>query len=156
MNMQTKNAATQNSSTAKHNILESAAAKGNFKTFGKAVQSAGLADTLNGAGPFTVFAPTDAAFDALPAGKLEMLLKPENKPELISILNYHVLSGRKTVADIGKWDSARMVNGQSAPIKAVDKVISFDGAKVTSGDIESSNGYLHGIDKVNLPASTKQ
>lgn len=138
-------------STSMQNLLETAAAKGGFSTFGKAVEAAGLSETLAGPGPFTVFAPTDAAFAGLPAGKLDMLLKPENKPELISILNYHVITGRKTAAEIGNWDAARTVNGLSAKIKVVGKQVSIDDAKVTSADMDAKNGFLHGIDKVNLP-----
>ncbi|HEY5804136.1 MAG TPA: fasciclin domain-containing protein [Lysobacter sp.] len=136
------------------NLVDTAAANGLFKTFGKAIDRAGMSDTLRGVGPFTIFAPTDAAFDKLPAGRLENLFKPENKEELVSLLNYHVVSGRKTVADIGKWEEARTVNGQSAPIKMTDDQVSIDGALVTSADIGSSNGVIHGIDKVNIP--TKQ
>ena len=136
------------------NLVDTAAANGSFKTFGKAIERAGMSDTLRGVGPFTVFAPTDAAFDKLPAGRLETLFKPENKDELVSLLNYHVVSGRKLVADIGKWQTAKTVNGQSAPIKLADEKLSIDGALVTSADIGSSNGIIHGIDKVNIP--TKQ
>ena len=136
------------------NILETAAAKGSFKTFGKAIAHAGMGDTLRGTGPFTVFAPTDAAFEKLPAGKLEILFKPENKEELVSLLNYHVVNGRKSMADVGKWEAARTVNGQSAPIKMTGDKVSIDGAQITSADIDSSNGVIHGIDKVNIP--TKQ
>lgn len=133
------------------NLIDAAAANGSFKTFGKAIEQAGLADSLRSTGPFTVFAPTDAAFDKLPAGKLESLMKPENKEELAAILNYHVVKGSQSAATIGKWDSARTLQGQSAPIKAVDGKFSVDGAKVVHADIASSNGMLHGIDKVNLP-----
>lgn len=133
------------------NLVDTAAANGSFKTFGKAIERAGLSDTLRGAGPFTIFAPTDAAFDKLPAGRLDNLLKPENKDELVSLLNYHVINGRKSVAEIGKWDAAKMVNGQSAPIKMTDGKVSIDGARVTSADIGSKNGVIHGIDKVNVP-----
>lgn len=136
------------------NLVETAAANGSFKTFGKAIERAGMGETLRGAGPFTVFAPTDSAFDKLPAGKLDELFKPENKQELVSLLNYHVVNGRRSVKDIGKWEAARTVNGQSAPIKLSDEKVSIDGALVTSADIDSSNGVLHGIDKVNIP--TKQ
>jgi uncharacterized surface protein with fasciclin (FAS1) repeats len=136
------------------NILEAAAAKGSFKTFGKAIEHAGMGEMLRGTGPFTVFAPTDEAFEKLPVGKLEILFKPENKQELVSLLNYHVVNGRKSMADIGKWEAARTVNGQSAPIKMTGDKVSIDGAQVTSSDIESSNGVIHGIDKVNIP--TKQ
>ncbi|QSX74444.1 fasciclin domain-containing protein [Lysobacter arenosi] len=140
--------------TSTKNLVDTAAANGSFKTFGKAIERAGMSDTLRGVGPFTVFAPTDAAFDKLPAGKLENLFKPENKEELVSILNYHVVSGRKTMADIGKSETAKTVNGQSAPIMLTNDRVSIDGARVTSADIGSSNGVIHGIDKVNIP--TKQ
>lgn len=137
------------------NLLDTAAANGSFKTFGKAVEHAGMSDTLRGSGPFTVFAPTDSAFDALPAGKLDSLFQPENKQELVSLLNYHVVNGRKTVADIGKWENARTLNGQPAPIKSSGETVSIDGATVTAADISSSNGVIHGIDKVNLPSQAK-
>ena len=145
---------TMNNTPNSKNLVDTAAADGSFKTFGKAIDRAGMSDTLRGAGPFTVFAPTDAAFDKLPAGKLDNLFKPENKEELVSLLNYHVVSGRKTVADVGKWESARTVNGQPAPITLTNDQVSIDGALVTSADIGSSNGVIHGIDKVNIP--TKQ
>jgi len=148
MNNQSNNRSTQN-------LVDAAAANGTFKTFGKAIEKAALGDTLRGPGPFTVFAPTDAAFEKLPPGKLEHLFKPENKEELVGVLNYHVLKGQKSAADIGKWDSARTVQGQSAPIKLADGKVSIDGANVTVADIASSNGVIHGIDKVNMPAPTK-
>jgi len=140
------------------NLLDTAAANGSFKTFGKAVEKAGLGETLRGAGPFTVFAPTDAAFEKLPTGKLENLFKPENKAELASIVNYHVVSGRKSAAELGKWQSATTVNGQTAPIRFVDDKVTIGGANVTTADIGSSNGVMHGIDQVNMPtaAPTKQ
>lgn len=135
------------------NIVDTAAADGSFKTFGKAIEYAGLTETLRGAGPFTIFAPTDAAFDKLPPGALEELFKPENKQELVSVLNYHVVNGRKHVADIGKWEAARTIGGQQAPVKLTDDKVTIDGAQVTSADIDSSNGVIHGIDKVNMPAT---
>ncbi|WP_310063040.1 fasciclin domain-containing protein [Lysobacter niastensis] len=133
------------------NLVDTAAADGSFKTFGKAIEHAGMSDTLRGAGPFTIFAPTDAAFEKLPAGQLDNLFKPENKDELVSLLNYHLVSGRKSIADVGKWEAARTVNGQPAPITMTNDKVSIDGALVTSADIGSSNGVLHGIDKVNIP-----
>lgn len=136
------------------NLIDTAAANGSFKTLGKAIERAGLSDTLRGEGPFTMFAPTDAAFDKLPSGKLDNLFKPENKEELVSLLNYHLVSGRKMMADVGKWDAARTINGQSAPIVLTGDKVSIDGARVTSADIGSTNGVIHGIDKVNIP--TKQ
>lgn len=142
-------------STSTRNVLDTCAANGSFKTFGIAVEKAGLADTLRGPGPFTLFAPTDAAFEKLPAGRLDTLFKPENKAELASIVNYHVVNGRKSAGDIGKWENARTVHGQPAPIKAADGKWSIDGAQVTSADIASSNGVIHGIDKVNMPGKTQ-
>ncbi len=145
---------TMNNAPNSKNLVDTAAANGSFKTFGKAIDRAGMTDALRGTGPFTVFAPTDAAFEKLPAGKLDSLFKPENKEELVSLLNYHVVSGRKTAADVGKWEAARTVNGQAAPIVLDNDQLSIDGALVTSADIGSSNGVIHGIDKVNIP--TKQ
>lgn len=133
------------------NLVDTAAANGSFKTFGKAIERAGMSDILRGVGPFTIFAPTDAAFEQMPTGKLDELFKDENKEELVSLLNYHVVSGRKPIADVGKWEAARTVNGQSAPITMIKDKVSIDGALVTSADIGSSNGILHGIDKVNMP-----
>jgi uncharacterized surface protein with fasciclin (FAS1) repeats len=144
----------QNSNSTS-NLLDTCAANGSFKTFGTAVEKAGLAETLRGPGPFTLFAPTDAAFDKLPAGRLDTLFKPENKAELASILNYHVVNGRKSAGDVGKWDNARTVNGQDAPIRMTDGKWSIDGAHVTAADIGSSNGVIHGIDKVNMPGKSQ-
>jgi len=132
-------------------LVDTAAADGSFVTFGKAVEHAGLAASLRAEGPFTIFAPTDAAFEKLPAGQLETMFKPENREELASLVNYHVMTGRKSAADIGKWDSARTLHGQMAPIYASGGQVSIDGAIVTAKDIGSSNGMLHGIDKVNVP-----
>jgi uncharacterized surface protein with fasciclin (FAS1) repeats len=137
------------------NLLDTAAAEGKYVTFGKAVEKANLGATLRGPGPFTVFAPTDAAFDKLPAGQLEKLFKPENKDELVSLVNYHVIKGNKMAADIGKWESAKMINGQSAPVKLADGKITIGGAHVIAADIATSNGVMHGIDKVNVPTPTK-
>jgi uncharacterized surface protein with fasciclin (FAS1) repeats len=136
---------------ATQNIVDTAAADGSFNTFGSAVERAGLAETFRGIGPFTIFAPTDAAFEKLPAGQLDELFKPENQAELASLVNHHVIHGHKTVADLGKWDSARTRHGQMASIMRMDKQVSIDGAIVTSPDIGSTNGILHGIDKVNVP-----
>lgn len=138
------------------NLLETASTNGKLNSFAKAVEQAGLSETLRGPGPFTVFAPTDAAFEKMAGGGLDRLLKPENKTELISILNYHVIKGRRTAAEMGKTTSAATVQGQSAPVKAVGASFSIDGANVTSIDIASSNGLLHAIDKVNMPSVRKQ
>ena len=133
------------------NVVDTAAENGSFKVFGKALRQSGMVETLRGEGPFTVFAPTDAAFDQLPAGKLDNWLKPENKEELISVLEYHVVRGRSSAADVAKLSEAKTVNGQAAPIVASGTKLSFDGAELVARDIASSNGMLHGIDKVNIP-----
>ena len=145
------NTVTNSNTVNTKNLIDTAAANGSFKTFGKAIERAGMTDILRGAGPFTVFAPTDDAFEQLPAGKLDELFKDENKEELVSLLNYHVVNGRKPIADVGKWEAARTVNGHPAPITMIKDKVSIDGALVTSADIGSSNGILHGIDKVNVP-----
>lgn len=148
------NTNTSNVTATSRNLVETVAANDTFKTFSRAVEHAGMSDKLKGSGPFTVFAPTDAAFQKLPNDKLKGLFEPENKQELLSILNYHVVNGRKSAADIGKWESARTINGQSASIKMTGKKLSIDGAEITDADIQSSNGVIHGIDKVNMPATT--
>ena len=134
------------------NVVDTAAANGSFKTFGNALRRSGLADTLKGEGPFTLFAPTDAAFEKLPAGQLDTWLKPENKDQLVEVMNYHVVAGRSSATDIGKLGKATTLQGQSAPIAVNGSKVSIDGAYLTAPDIEASNGVLHGIDKVNIPA----
>ena len=133
-------------------IVDTAIGAGGFGTLVAAVQAAGLVDVLKGEGPFTVFAPTDEAFAALPAGTVETLLKPENKEQLVNILTYHVLPGKVMSADIaGKSLEVKMVNGGTANIDATDGV-QIDAANVVSADIEASNGVIHVIDAVILPA----
>ena len=148
----TPNTTTQDTkSLGTSNIVDTLAADDSFKTFGKVLRKAGLEDTLRGAGPFTLLAPTDAAFDKLPPGKLDNLMKPENKDELVSILNHHVLAGRSSAADMSKLTMAKTLGGQSVPIVSSGSKVKVDGAELTSRDIQSSNGVLHGIDKVNIP-----
>ena len=136
---------------AQATIVETAIAAGNFKTLVAAVQAAGLVETLNGKGPFTVFAPTDVAFAKLPAGTLEMLLKPENKAKLAAILTYHVVPGSVKAADVVKLKYAGTVNGQRVDIKVDGAKVTVDGAAVTATDIACSNGVIHVIDAVILP-----
>ena len=141
------------SSSAKKpvDIVDTAVSAGKFKTLVAAVQAAGLAETLKSPGPFTVFAPTDEAFAALPAGTVDNLLKPENKDQLVSILTYHVVSGKVMSADIaGKKTSAPTVQGASLDIDATSGVKVND-ANVTGADVGASNGVIHVIDKVLLP-----
>ena len=133
------------------NLVDTAAAQGSFAIFSKALNAAGLVENLKANGPYTVFAPTDAAFAKLPAGKLDNWLKPENKAELISILNYHVTPGRVSAADVGKLTETKTVQGQSAKIKMAGNNVTIDGANVTLTDIASSNGVIHAIDAVLAP-----
>jgi len=138
-------------STATKNLVDTAAAQGSFKTFGKALQAAGLVEILKGAGPYTVFAPTDAAFDKLPAGKLDNWLKPENKAELISVLKYHVTPGRVLAADVGKLSQTKTEQGETAKIRMSGSKVTINDANVTLTDIASSNGVIHPIDAVLVP-----
>lgn len=136
---------------AQQNIVEIAATNDNFKTLTAAITAAGLADTLQGAGPFTVFAPTDAAFAALPAGTVENLLKPENKDQLIAPLTYHVIPGKVISGDIaGKAIEVKTVQGSMVDINATNGVM-IDGAAVVTADIEASNGVIQVINRVILP-----
>jgi len=136
---------------AKKDIVDTAVAAGQFKTLVKAVEAAGLVERLKGKGPFTVFAPTDAAFGKLPKGTLEDLLKPENKAKLVSILTYHVVPGRVTAAQVAKLKSAKTVEGQSLRIEAGKSGVMVNTAKVVKADIACSNGIIHVIDAVLLP-----
>ncbi|MGD1877207.1 MAG: fasciclin domain-containing protein [Kiloniellaceae bacterium] len=133
-------------------IVDTAVSAGQFKTLVAAVQAAGLADTLKGDGPFTVFAPTDAAFAKLPEGTVENLLKPENKAQLVRILTYHVVPGKVMSADIaGKMVEAKTVEGQDLSIDAMKSGVTVDNATVVQADIEASNGVIHVIDTVVMP-----
>ena len=138
--------------TQSKDIVDTAVAAGSFKTLAKALAAADLVDTLKGAGPFTVFAPTDEAFAKLPAGTLETLLKPENKAKLQRILTYHVVSGKVTAADVVKLKSAKAVSGDSLGINVSGAAVSINGAKVVKTDIGASNGVIHVIDTVLIPA----
>ena len=134
-----------------HDIVDTAAAAGSFTTLVAAVEAAGLVETLKGAGPFTVFAPTDDAFKALPAGTVETLIKPENKDQLVKILTLHVLSGKVMAADVtGKTMSPASVGGEALHVDGTDGV-TVSGAKVVKADIACTNGVIHVIDKVILP-----
>ena len=132
-------------------IVDTAVAAGSFKTLAKALTAAGLVDTLKGAGPFTVFAPTDEAFAKLPAGTVESLLKPENKAKLQRILTYHVVPGRVMAADVTKLKTAKAVSGDALKITAIDGAVLVDGAHVVKADVAASNGVIHVIDTVLLP-----
>ncbi|MBL0163477.1 MAG: fasciclin domain-containing protein [Xanthomonadales bacterium] len=134
---------------AKKDIVDTAVAAGSFKTLAAALDAAGLVATLKGEGPFTVFAPTDAAFAKLPEGSVEALLK--DKAKLTAILTYHVVAGKVMAADVVKLDSAKTVNGQSVTIKVMGDTVHVDAATVTAADIQASNGVIHVIDTVLMP-----
>ena len=129
------------------------AVAGGFNTLVAAVQTADLVSTLNSEGPFTVFAPTDAAFAQLPAGTVESLLLPENKDQLVAILTYHVVSGRVPASEVVTLSKAPTVNGATVDIAVNNGVVSVNNATVTTTDIEASNGLIHVIDTVLLPPS---
>ena len=132
-------------------IVDTAVAAGSFKTLAAALQAAGLVETLKGKGPFTVFAPTDAAFAKLPAGTVEDLLKPQNRAKLTAILTYHVVAGQVMAAQAAKLPSAKTVNGASLTIQAMGGKVMVDNATVTATDIVCTNGVIHVIDTVMLP-----
>ncbi len=131
-------------------IVDTAVANGQFTTLVKAVQAAGLVETLKGNGPFTLFAPTDAAFAKLPAGTLDGLLK--DKAKLAKILTYHVVPGKVMAADVMNLTSAKTVEGQNVKIDTMNGV-HINGAMVTKADIITSNGVIHVIDTVLIPAN---
>ena len=138
-------------SAAGNTIVDTAIKAGQFKTLVAALTAADLVATLKGDGPFTVFAPTDAAFAALPAGTVEDLLKPENKAKLVAILTYHVVPGKIMAADLaGKKMSAKTAQGGMLEVNAMSGVM-INNATVTTADIPSDNGVIHVIDKVLLP-----
>ena len=133
-------------------IVDTAAAAGDFGTLLAAAEAAGLVETLKGDGPFTIFAPIDAAFAALPEGTVEELLKPENKEMLASILTYHVITGKVISTDLTDDMEAATVNGDTVMID-LDNGVMVDGANVTAADIEATNGVIHVIDAVIMPNS---
>jgi uncharacterized surface protein with fasciclin (FAS1) repeats len=132
-------------------IVGIASTNADFETLTAALKAADLVDTLEGKGPFTVFAPTDAAFEKLPPGTLEDLLKPENKAKLAAILTYHVVPGNVKAADVVKLTGAKTVNGEEVKIAVEGSTVTVDGAKVVATDIAASNGTIHVIDTVILP-----
>ena len=133
-------------------IVDTAIAAGSFETLVAAVQAAELVDTLKGEGPFTVFAPTDDAFAALPEGTVADLLKPENKDQLVAVLTYHVVPGKVMSGDLSDDMTAATVQGGDITID-LDSGVMVNDANVVQADIETSNGVIHVIDKVILPGS---
>ncbi|WP_420493406.1 fasciclin domain-containing protein [Rhizobium etli] len=136
---------------AEKDIVDTAVEAGQFKTLASALDAAGLVPTLKEPGPFTVFAPTDAAFAKLPAGMVAELLKPENKEQLIDILTYHVVRGKVMAADVIGVDEAKSVNGKMIDVETMGRSVKVNDANVTATDIAASNGVIHVIDRVILP-----
>lgn len=138
---------------ADKDIVDTAVGAGNFKTLAAALGAAGLVETMKGTGPFTVFAPTDEAFAKLPKGTVEELLKPENKGKLTAILTHHVVKGKVMASDVVKVKGAVALGGQRIDVDASPKGVVVDGAKVAKTDIVCSNGVIHVIDAVMIPAT---
>lgn len=143
-------AADGKATDAKMNIVETASGMNNFTTLVSAVQAAGLAETLSGDGPFTVFAPTNDAFAKLPEGTVDDLLKPENKDKLKSILTYHVVPGKVMASDV-KSGEVETVNGKMITVSMDGDTVMIDKAKVIKTDVVASNGVIHWIDGVLMP-----
>ena len=138
-------------SNTMHDIVATATSAGNFQTLLSAATAAGLVQTLQGTGPFTLFAPTDAAFAKLPAGTVDGLVKPENRARLASILKLHVLASKVMAGELGgKKLSPASVMGETLHIDGTDGV-AVNGAKVVQADIACSNGVIHAIDTVLMP-----
>ncbi len=132
-------------------IVDIAAGSADHSTLVAAVKAAGLVETLKGAGPFTVFAPTNAAFNALPAGTVDNLLKPENKADLTNVLTYHVVAGTLKAADLTNGQKLKTVQGTDLTVSIKDGKVMINGANVTAADLMASNGVIHVIDAVVLP-----
>jgi uncharacterized surface protein with fasciclin (FAS1) repeats len=144
-------AATLPTKAADKDIVDTAVAAGDFTTLAAALEAADLVTTLKGDGPFTVFAPTDAAFAKLPAGTVDNLLKPENKDQLVDVLTYHVVPDKVMAADVVGLDEAEAVNGKTIDIQVEGSSVKVNEANVTATDIAASNGVIHVIDTVILP-----
>jgi len=138
-------------SMSNKDIVDTAVANGSFKTLAAALEAAGLVETLKGKGPFTVFAPTDAAFAKLPSGTVETLLKPENRDKLRRILTYHVVAGKVGSAEVMKMKSAKAVSGDSVKINVNGGTVMVNDAKVVTANVAASNGVIHVIDTVIMP-----
>jgi len=147
--------ATASAAEAKKDIVDTAVAAGSFKTLVAAVKAAGLAETLKGPGPFTVFAPTDEAFAKLPAGTVESLLKPENKAKLVDILTYHVVAGDVPAEAAMKLKEATALNKKEIKLEVKESALYLNKSKVTTADVDASNGTIHIIDTVLMPPADK-
>ena len=139
---------------AEADIVDTAVANGNFTTLAAALEAAGLVETLKGEGPFTVFAPTDAAFAKLPDGTVATLLEPENKDQLTAILTYHVVQGEVTADEVSGMSEAKTVNGKMLKVDASGGTVKLNDATVVTADVMATNGVIHVVDTVLLPPET--
>ncbi len=138
--------------TSAKDIVSTAESAGQFTTLIAALKAAGLVDMLKGAGPFTVLAPTDAAFSKLPAGSMDILLKPENQKKLVGILTYHVVCGNLKAAAVMTTSSAKTLNGQAVELSLSGRTVHVNDSAIVKADIAASNGTIHTIDTVLLPS----
>ena len=132
-------------------VVDIAVGSADHSTLVAAVTAAGLVETLSGTGPFTIFAPTNAAFEALPAGTVEGLLKPENKEKLTSVLTYHVVAGNVMSSQLADGQKVATLNGQELTVAIKDGVVTINGTKVIAADLAGSNGVIHVVEGVLLP-----
>ncbi len=139
----------------KADIVDLAVSQDDLSTLVAAVKAGGLVDVLKGDGPFTVFAPTNEAFAALPKGTLETLLKPENKDQLVAILTYHVVAGKVMASDLSNGQKAGTVQGENVDVAISGGKVKISGANVIAADVLAKNGVVHVIDKVILPPSMR-
>ncbi len=144
-------AAIDTPAAAPATVVDIAVGSADHTTLVAAVKAAGLVETLSGAGPFTVFAPTNAAFSALPAGTVDNLLKPEMKADLTAVLTYHVVPGAVKAADLKDGQKIKTVNGAELTVTIKDGKVMIDGANVTAADLTAGNGVVHVIDAVVMP-----
>ncbi len=149
--VQSTNDTTKSTTPITQDVVDIAIGSKDHSTLVTAVTAAGLVETLKGAGPFTVFAPTNAAFEALPKGTVETLLKPESKADLASILTYHVVPGTAKAADLKDGQKLKTVNGKELTVSVKDGKVMIDGALVTTADLTGKNGVVHIINAVVLP-----
>jgi len=144
------NPSTSTTKTKSNTIVDVASSNKSFSILVTALKAAGLVETLSGKGPFTVFAPTDEAFKALPQGTLEMLLKPENKAVLVKVLTYHVVAGKVMAEDV-KPGNVKTVEGSPFTVKVDGGIVMINAARLTQVDVPASNGVIHVLDKVIIP-----
>ena len=150
----TENASGNAATASSMDIVQTAAGNSSFSTLVSAVKAADLVTTLSGAGPFTVFAPTNEAFDALPDGAVDNLMKPAGKEKLASVLKFHVVPGKLMAADLQDGQTLKTVAGEELTVKKMGDKVTINGAEVSQADLAASNGVIHVIDKVLMPGAS--